>query len=274
MANVYQNPTYLQKDQYKNSSNLDARAHLHRTYSTSKTPWMTWVFDHLQLQEGMTVLECGCGPAWLWRENKHRIPADCQITLTDLSQGMVDEAEEALSESDHAFAFRTANTEELPFADDSFDLVVANHMLYHVPNIDRAVAQIRRVLKPNGRLIAATNGDTHLQELKQLPLHLFPEVEAAQFSHTQAEKLPFRLENGAEILQKQFPKVEQLLFDDGLAVTEVEPLLNYLSSSTEMRQALETNGRLESIRQALQNKLNRDGVINITKSTGIFIAHA
>lgn len=272
MSNPYQDPNYLKTDQYKDSTHLDARAHLHRTYSTSKIPWMGWVFDHLQLEEGMTVLECGCGPAWLWRENEHRIPADCQITVTDLSQGMVDEAEAALGESDHAFAFRTANVEALPFADDSFDRVVANHMLYHVPNLGQALQEIKRVLKPNGRLIAATNGETHLQELKGLPSQLFPEIVQKNFSHTTTE-LAFRLENGAELLQPHFPDVERVLFADSLKVTDVEPLINYMLSNSLARKMAQENGRLETIRQVLQGLLEQDGVINITKSTGLFVAH-
>ncbi|MCZ7671197.1 MAG: methyltransferase domain-containing protein [Chloroflexi bacterium] len=90
--------------------------------------WQEWVFDQMALQPGMTVLECGCGPGWLWRENLARIPAGCQITLTDFSEGMVAEAEAALAGSPD-FRFQTMNIEEIPLPMTSFDVVVANHML-------------------------------------------------------------------------------------------------------------------------------------------------
>jgi len=45
----------------------------------------------------------------------------------------------------------------LPFADASFDCILAMHMLYHVPDRDLAIAEMRRVLRPGGVLLALTN---------------------------------------------------------------------------------------------------------------------
>ena len=146
--NIFQDKQYLRTRQYQNSGNLDARTNLHRLYSTNPQEWQRWVFDQLGLQPGMRVLECGGGPGWLWRENIDRIPADCQITVSDFSDGMVAEAEAALADSGHDFRFQTVNIEQIPFANNSFDVVVANHMLYHVPNLETALAEVRRVLRP------------------------------------------------------------------------------------------------------------------------------
>ena len=84
---------YLKSDQYKDSSNLDARVTLHKRFSTNPYSWMNWVFDSLlTLPEDATVLELGCGPAYLWKENLGRIPSGWRITLSDLSSGMLDVA--------------------------------------------------------------------------------------------------------------------------------------------------------------------------------------
>ena len=69
---LFQDSYYLQRNQYRDSRNLDARAELHRRFSTAVTDWQPWVFDLLQLKPEMRVLECGCGPGWLWRENVDR----------------------------------------------------------------------------------------------------------------------------------------------------------------------------------------------------------
>ena len=61
---------------------------------------------------------------------------------------------------------RLGDVQELPFADESFDCVVAAWMLYHVPDVDRALGEIARVLKPGGRLVAVTNSNQHIQELR------------------------------------------------------------------------------------------------------------
>ncbi len=93
---LFQEQTYLRDQQYKDSKNLDARASLHRHYSTATERWHPWAFSHLALKSESRVLECGCGPGWLWRENLKNIPPNCHITLTDFSPGMVAEAKAAL----------------------------------------------------------------------------------------------------------------------------------------------------------------------------------
>jgi ubiquinone/menaquinone biosynthesis C-methylase UbiE len=204
---TFQDKTYLRDQQYRTSQNLDARAALHRDFSVNRQDWQAWVFDQLALEPGTAVLECGCGPGWLWRQNLERIPARCAITLTDLSPGMVAEAESAIAEAESAvseadsaltgrpgFHFQTASIEDLPFPDASFAVVVANHMLYHVPDLPKALQEVQRVLKPDGRFFAATNGDNHMRELKEL---------ARQFAPTLPDAWPqlaFRLENGRALL--------------------------------------------------------------------------
>jgi ubiquinone/menaquinone biosynthesis C-methylase UbiE len=268
-----QNQTYLKTEQYQNSANLDARANLHRLYSTATTPWQSWVFTQLQLQPGFSVLECGCGPGWLWRENLAHIPADCAITLTDLSDGMVAEAEAALSEAGPRFAFRSVDVQALPFADATFDVVVANHMLYHVPDIDQAVAEIRRVLKRNGRFIAATNGNNHMRELWELSASMIPhtDLNIASTQLMSQYQLAFRVENGAAILGKQFPTTHYIPYEDSLEITAVEPLIAYILSTIRLQTTLTPEMR-QQLHTQLQAELNAHGRIHITKESGIFIA--
>jgi SAM-dependent methyltransferase len=268
---IFQDKQYLRTRQYQDSSNLDARANLHRLYSTNNYGWQRWVFDQLGLQPGMRVLECGGGPGWLWRENIDRIPADCQITVSDFSEGMAAEAEAALSGSGHDFRFQTVNIEEIPFAGDSFDVVVANHMLYHVPNLAAALAEVRRVLRADGRFLAATNGTDHLREIAALN---------AQFAPAAAElewpPLAFRLENGRTLLAPFFDTITLLPYEDSLEVTDAEPLLAYMQSMTllaalgmdEETAVAQTNKLATFITQEIEER----GAFHVTKATGLFIA--
>ena len=102
----FQDANYLRDDQYRDSHNLEARAQLHQRFGTATMSWRLWVFNQLELKSGQVVLECGCGPGWLWRGNLDNMPPECQITMTDLSPGMVAEAEAALSGTAHKFNFR------------------------------------------------------------------------------------------------------------------------------------------------------------------------
>ncbi|MCA9971235.1 MAG: methyltransferase domain-containing protein [Anaerolineales bacterium] len=267
----YQDKDYLRGSQYKDSGNLNARAQLHARFSTSAVDWQPWVFDQLRLAAGSRVLECGCGPGWLWRANLDRIPAGCQITLTDLSAGMVAEARAALAGSGHAFRFQTADVQALPFDDASFDVIVANHMLYHVPDLARALAELRRVLAPGGRLHAVTNGARHMAEVKALRRELAAELglplrDAADFV------LPFRLENGRELLAPWFEKIELIPFEDSLRVTEAAPLVAYALSADEARAALDA-AQLATVEALVAERIAAGGgAIEITKAVGMFVA--
>src|SRR5262249_23168386 len=107
-----------------------------------------------------TVLEVGCG----WGDFALRVAAETGATVValDLSPRMVE-----LARAQGVDA-RIRAVQDMPFADGKFDCVVANWMLYHVPEVDRGLAEIVRVLRPGGRLVAATSGFEHLGELWSL----------------------------------------------------------------------------------------------------------
>jgi hypothetical protein len=68
---------YLKTDQYRDSTNLDARVVIHQRFSTNPYGWFNWVFDTLMKLSGTArILELGCGHALLWKENAGRIPPE------------------------------------------------------------------------------------------------------------------------------------------------------------------------------------------------------
>ncbi|HSH03310.1 MAG TPA: class I SAM-dependent methyltransferase [Anaerolineae bacterium] len=258
---------YLQEQQYKTAANLTARATLHKRFSINKMPWHEWVFDQIGLQAGESLLDCGCGPAWLWRENVTRLPADVQLTLTDLSPGMVETALGELADCEAIVGGQPADIMALPFAADSFDVVVANHMLYHVPDRAKGLAEVRRVLKPGGRFVAATNGLNHLSRLRYWARHFGLREEVAKDTSAQL----FGLENGAEQLAPWFDTVHMLDYPDGLRVTEVEPVIAYLLSMVGQLLAPSVE-QVAEVRAALAEEIAaNDGVLVIEKSTGLFV---
>lgn len=261
---------HLKTQQYKDAANLTARSSLHERFSTNKTGWFAWVFEQLAgLPEQSRILELGCGPAWLWRRNCDRMPVGWRIVLTDLSPGMVDQACANLSGQDEAqLEFDVIDAQAIPHADASFDTVLANHMLYHVPDRPQAFSEIRRVLKPGGQLFAAANGQDHMAELWAMVLQAAGGARGANRS-----ELHFGLENGSEQLAPWFDHVERRDYPDSLLVTEAEPLIAYAASSElwgVQGDAAATRLLAEQVRQQLAS----DGVIHITKNSGMFVAHA
>ncbi len=247
-------------DQYRAGNNLATRAALHERFSTAPRKWFDWYFDYLALPANARVLEIGCGTGALWRENRARVPESWQITLTDFSFGMI----ETTRAHELAAMFAQCDAQAIPFRDHSFDAVIANHMLYHVPDVPRALAEFNRVLRPHGKLYAATNGQAHLRELHAL----IGELAGIEQPFLENQ---FNLENGATFLAQQFSKVHRRDYADTLVVTAVEPLVAYALSGVSSSQVQHAHGA-ERLRERVTERIARDGALRITKSTGLFVA--
>ena len=256
---------YLKTDQYRDSSNLDARVAIHQRFSTNSYGWFKWVFDTLlKLPENARILELGCGPGLLWKENIDRIPAGWNITLSDLSSGMLDAAWRNLVVSGRAFQFKEIDAQSIPFDDETFDAVIANHMLYHVPDRPKAIVEMKRILKPNGRLIATSVGENHMKEA----MEWYARVSSGEYASMVT--LSFTLENGLKQLQSYFPTASIARYEDNLHVTELEPIMAYIRSGISFSDLKQDE--LEKLKQELQAELNEKGEIFISKDSGLFEA--
>ena len=257
--------TYLKTDQYKDSSNLDARVAIHQRFSTNPYGWMNWIFDHLlKLPTNAKILELGSGTGYLWKENASRIPSTWDITLSDLSAGMLDSAWRNLVVTGRAYNFKEIDAQAIPFSNETFDAVIANHMLYHVPDRAKAIGEIKRVLKMDGRLFATTVGDNHLKEIT----NWFRQIHKSKVWDSFANL--FTLENGLDQLKPFFPNVRVLRYEDSLHVTELEPLVAYFRSG--VRAGELSDNEFAKLQNGLEKELKEKGKIFITKDSGLFEA--
>lgn len=255
----------LRQNQYRDASNLNARIRLHQRFSRAAESWDDFILANLQLSEGMTVLELGCGNASQTRHNGYAYPGSLRYYLADYSLGMLQEASSELSE-DARFFFTVQDAQALAFAASSFDLITANHMLYHVPNIGLALTEIHRLLKPGGRLMAATNGRGHMQDLDQL-LHAF----SSESPELHAFHSRFTLENGTEVVAAVFGNCSLRPYYSDLWITEAQALTDYVLSLD----GIQTNplGRdPQELTSYFQKLIDSDGGIKIHKSSGLLLA--
>lgn len=256
---------YLKTDQYRDSSNLDARVMIHRRFSTNSYGWFKWVFDVVaKTPDNARILELGCGPGYLWKENISRIPAGWNVTLSDLSSGMLDAAWRNLVVTGRAFKFEEIDAQSIPYKDETFDAIVANHMLYHVPDRPKAIAEIKRVLKPAGRLITTTVSENHMKEM----MDWFRQVHISKSWESFANS--FTLESGLVQLQPFFSEIRLSRYEDNLHITEIEPIMAYIHSSIRVSELAEEE--LTKLQLDLEKELKEKGRIFISKDSGLFEA--
>lgn len=253
------------KAQYRNSTNISARIRLHRLFSSNKQGWFPWIYEQCQITEGMKILELGCGNGRLWIENKAKLPADCEIILSDISEGMIRDVRREQSLQDDRFSFAAFDCHAIPYGDASFDLVIANHVLFYCKDVDRVCSEVGRVLKPGGRFVCGTYGVAHMQEVSRLVTQFDDRITLSGenlYEH-------FGKENGAQALAPYFAEVDWQQYEDALIVTQAEPLIEYVLSchGNQNQYILE---KYNKFRKYVEGQI-RNGY-TITKDAGIFIS--
>src|SRR3954468_8647204 len=200
-------PTEVQA-QYAQEDNLRARQALWQGATGTDPKEVLW--RTIEEWQPKRLLEVGGGQG----ELADRIASElgAEVVFLDLSPRMVELARARGVDA------RLGDAQDLPFPDDAFDTVVAAWMLYHVPDVDRALAEFARVLVPGGALIAVTNAANHIAELRELLKH------RDSWAHT------FSRENGERFLQPHFASVERYDADVEVSVESRETLVAYRDS--------------------------------------------
>lgn len=250
--------------QYRTSSNISARIQLHRDYSVNPQGWFPWVYEQCGIQDGMRILEIGCGNGEMWIENQNQLPSHVNVVLSDISDGMVKEVHRTFL-NDKRFSCRQFDGAKIPYADESFDMVIANHVLFYCEDLEQTLFEIRRVLKKNGIIAASTYGKSHMVEITELVQSFNEEIVLAKDHLFEI----FGLENGAAILQKFFADVECRKYEDGIVINEPDPLISYILSCHGNQNRLLLD-RYKEFKDFVTSYTEKG--FHITKDAGIFLA--
>ena len=254
-------------DQYKTAVNISARIELHRRFSVNPVPWFEWIASMIPLEAMGRVLEVGCGSGELWKHFDQEVLKKKEIHVTDVSSGMVEDAAQLLKKSGRdTLIFETEDCQKLSYASESFDGVIANHVLFYVKNLPEALREIRRVLRPDGVFYCSTYGKEHMKEITLLVQEFDPRITLSQVALYEL----FGLENGEAVLKEAFGEVEKVMYDDCLMVDEAEPLLDYILSCHGNQSEILSQRQLE-FKRFLQKKIREKGGLRITKMAGVFL---
>jgi ubiquinone/menaquinone biosynthesis C-methylase UbiE len=255
--------------QYASPQNLSARIRLQRACDLDQRGWYPWVFDHIlaRTPKEAQILEIGCGQGELWIKNRERMPQTWHVTLTDRSKGMVRVCETALG--DDRFSFQVVDGDEpLPFLDHSFQTIIANHTLYHIPHVDQLLSEVRRILVPDGTFFASTAGPKNLREIYELVIAFEPK----HFPSSGERRQTFDATNGARRLNPFFRRVGWIYHPNELVIkAEHVPLLvDFVYSWNETREVLGEENRAK-FSQFLRDQIAKEGSLHIMKEEGMFM---
>jgi ubiquinone/menaquinone biosynthesis C-methylase UbiE len=177
---------------------------------------------------------------------------------------MLDQARANLA--GRSFSFEIIDAQVIPYDDATFDAVIANHMVYHIPDRAKALSEMRRVLNATGAAYLATNGQRHLRELYELKNRF--DLDSDFGWNMRADEL-FSFDSGGEELRQWFTTVDVHRYHDNLVVTAAEPLVDYILSMTTPEVAAARRAELTAFVEA---ELQAEGILHITKDSGLLIA--
>lgn len=281
------------KSQYQDASNIKSRIRLHRDYSTNPEGWFPWVFRQSGIEkmadeapkpsdqavqltyDRPRILELGCGNGSLWVENISRIPDNVSISLSDVSEGMLKDARQNITRayqtrvdalgSPRNIRYKAFDCTHIPYGRESFDLVIADHLLFYCKDLKQTLSEIRRVLKPGGRLLASTYSSRHMAEITELVQKYNPNIVLS------SEKLyqRFGLENGEEILRPYFSDIRLVRYEDSIEISDTDPLVAYILSCHGNQNQLLLN-HYKEFHDFVEAKIRKG--FHITKDAGVFLA--
>ncbi len=249
-------------EQYKNAKNLNDRISLHEKYSTNKQGWFNWLFNQIDFSRVNRLFELGCGNGKLWQENRIDL-RNREIFLSDISEGMVEEVRNKLGSD---FNCIVADAEKIPFKDEYFDSIIANHVLFYLNDLNLGLKEISRVLKPDGILYCSTYGKNHMKEITEIVQNFDSRINLSNHSLYDI----FGLENGESILKEYFFNIQRMDYKDSLEITESKPLIDYIMSCHGNQNEI-LGPRLNEFKEYIEELLKNSGKIVVTKQAGLFV---
>lgn len=264
---------WLTRHAYADDAQLAVRYRIHEEYSRPKVDFQRWVVETYVWRGDERVLDVGAGSGSYFELVQSHIP-NGEYIAGDLSFGMAQQARYHAAASPLAVA--NLDAQALPFPDRTFDVVLANHMLYHVPDLDAALLEIRRVLREDGCVIAATNSASNMPELDTLyrravtllghPKHRFNDAQAS-----------FTLESGPRRLARYFRAVARYDLPSALHFPEVEPVLAYINSmralsEPQLPREVSWSLFIEMMEKQISRLIRHMGELQVNKLAGVLVA--
>lgn len=265
MTNPFTDSAYL-RYQYDDSEKLRIRLETHRLYTQGGADLREADLRHIAPRPGLVAVDIGCGPGQLASVlHDHGMG----YVGLDMSRGLLNEAC-----ATSGGRFIQGDAQVLPLADAQFDRVLAMNALYHMPNWRQVLREMRRVVRPGGRVICSTNGPDAMRRIYDVHREAALELGYTPLPYGGSA---FNLGHLAEV-EAVFPTVQRHVQESALVFREAEPALRfYATNRIDMiegwERSTEHRGRLlPLVRSKIEAIVEREGCFRVPKSYGYFVA--
>ena len=214
------------RQKYIDASNLNAEVRLFELFGVNEKSWYEWVVDHINFKNQDKVLEIGCGDGSLWYRNYGKLPQYIDVTVTEVNEEMLKIAKQNMKQMFNHFKYEVVHPGQLPYPDESFDVIIANNILFYMKNVTEILAEIQRVLKKGGRFYCSTIDENHMKELEDLVKGYHSNVLFTKNKQLQN----FGCENGAQLLSNYFTEISCEFYKDELIINDFDKILDYVYS--------------------------------------------
>jgi SAM-dependent methyltransferase len=275
--NPYAYQKFLMQQAFATDAGVVLRKQMHDLYSNPPLDLPKWVLDRIAWTGQEQVLDIGSGPGVYYEEIAQRIAPEGYIG-GDLSLGMLKAFHEHLGFAKPKLGLM--DIESLPFAAQSFDVILANHVLEYAPNAQKAVMELHRILRrPKGLLVIATSSEYTMPEfhtLMQRAIRLLRRGmgdDGGELSMSYS----FTLEQGTSLLSRHFPCVARYDIPNAFIFHDAQPVNDYVESCRPFYEPkLPNNVKWDDFMTIMSDQVRRlvdhFGELVVTKLTGVIIA--
>jgi ubiquinone/menaquinone biosynthesis C-methylase UbiE len=265
---------HLVGESYATDEPLSVRIETHRRYSVPPVDLPAWVLDRYAWRGDETVLDVGTGTGQYLAPLRRHIPGG-RIIGADLAPGMLRDLR--AKGVPGGASLLNADAEALPLADAACDVMIASYVLFFVPDIPRALAEARRVLRPGGALLAATLAHVYMDELHAAINAAMKRLGAAHDRRWDGVPRRFSLGNGAAQLEPYFARVTLHQFESALVFPQAGPVLAYVASTRDTYRDDIPPGRtwndlMAALRDVVDAEIAAHGEFRVSKPAGVLIA--
>lgn len=262
------------KRQYANDRLTRDIVAMREKFTIPRIDFPQWALNSLLWRGDETVLDIGCGYGQFYDSLREYVP-NVDYHGMDLFPHMM-----STHPAQDSGRLTVGDAVVLPYASATFDVVMANNMLYHIQDIDAAISEIRRVMKPDGVLMATTQSVQSMPELRVLlrraVIILTQQPPSAVRPPLTASDL-FGLENGTRMLARHFYAVCRAEIPSTMIFTTPEPFIDYLNAMREMLEIympsdVTWDEVIDVLREQVMQLIHQWGEIPISRLSGVLIA--